>query len=273
MLSGRVHPRHGGAGCGARPGGCQRLGELHVGRIIAAIGEGDGIFAGVRQHVELVRQAAADGPGRRPNGAEAEAEAGEDRRVGAVHDLVGFLQRGMIDVEGVGVLHQEFACAHDTEARADLVAELGLDLVIAGRQLLVALDLAPDQIGDHLLVRRTEAELALMAVAQAQQLRAVLLPASGFLPQLGGLHDRHQQLQRAGAVHLLAHDVLHLAQHAQPERQPGVEPGGELADQAGTQHELMAHDLGVGRRLLQGGQREAGYTHGGDDLWRIERSA
>jgi hypothetical protein len=41
-------------------------------------------------------------------------------------------------VERIGVLHQEFARAHHAEARADLVAELGLDLVEVDRQLLVA---------------------------------------------------------------------------------------------------------------------------------------
>jgi len=39
------------------------------------------------------------------------------------------LQVGVIGVERVAVLHRELAPAHDAEARPDLVAELGLDLV------------------------------------------------------------------------------------------------------------------------------------------------
>jgi hypothetical protein len=41
----------------------------------------------------------------------------------------------VIGMEAVGVLHQELARAHDAEARPDLVAELGLDLVVVDRQL------------------------------------------------------------------------------------------------------------------------------------------
>jgi hypothetical protein len=68
-------------------------------------------------------------------------------------------------MEGVGVLHEELARPHDPEARPDLVAELGLDLIEVGRELLVAPYLAAHQIGDHLLVGGAEAELALVAVA------------------------------------------------------------------------------------------------------------
>jgi len=55
-----------------------------------------------------------------------------------IHFPIGFVQAGFVDVEGIGVLHQELARPHDTEARPDLVAELGLDLVKGHRQLLVA---------------------------------------------------------------------------------------------------------------------------------------
>jgi hypothetical protein len=57
-----------------------------------------------------------------------------------------------------------------------------------------------------------------MAVLHAQQFGAHLVPAAGFLPQFGRLHDRHQQLDGAGAVHFLAHDGFDLANHAQAHR-------------------------------------------------------
>jgi hypothetical protein len=46
--------------------------------------------------------------------------------------------------------------AHDAEARPHLVAELGLDLVEVDRQLAVALELAPRDVGDHFFMRRAE---------------------------------------------------------------------------------------------------------------------
>ena len=115
--------------------------------------------------MELVGGVAADAAGVRLHGPEVQAAALEDAAVGRVHDLVGLGQGVVVQVEGVGVLHQELARPHDPEARADLVAELGLDLVEVDRELLVAAQLVARQVGDDLLVGRAEAELPLVAVA------------------------------------------------------------------------------------------------------------
>ena len=117
----------------------------------------------------------------------------------------------------------------------------------------VALDFAARDIADHFLVCRAEAEIALVAVLDTQQFRAILFPARGFLPQLRWLHRRHQQFDGAAAVHFLADDVFNFAQHAQAERHPGVDAAGQAFDQAGPQHELVADDFGFGRSFLQSG--------------------
>ena len=113
-------------------------------------------------------------------------------------------------MKGVGVLHDEFARAHHAEARPHLVAELGLDLVEIDRQLPIALELAARDVGDDFLVGGPDHETAFVPVCQAQQLGPVFVPSPGFLPQLGRLDGRHQQFQRTGPVHLLAHDSLDL---------------------------------------------------------------
>jgi hypothetical protein len=159
----------------------------------------------------------------------------------------------LVEVEAVGVLHQELAAAHHAEARADLVAELPLDVVERARQVAVALHRVAEDGGDHLLVGRAVEHLALVPVADAQHLRAVGVVAAALAPQVGRLDGRHQQLDRAGAVLLLAHDLLDLLEHPKAERQPGVDAGGGLADEAGAQHQLVADDLGVGGRFLGDG--------------------
>ena len=50
--------------------------------------EGDRVLAGIGQHLELVRAGAADGAGVGRDGAELQAQAGEDARVGVVHVAV-----------------------------------------------------------------------------------------------------------------------------------------------------------------------------------------
>jgi len=164
-------------------------------------------------------------------------------------------------VERVRILHQEFARAHHAEARADLVAELPLDLVEIHRQLLVALQLGAREVGDHFLVRGTEAVVGFLAILDLEQLPAELLPAAGLFPELARLDRRHQQLERAGAIHFLAHDLLDLAQHAQAQRRPRVDARRELAHHAGAQHQLVADDLGVARHFLDRGEVESGKTH------------
>ena len=143
-----------------------------------------------------------------------------------------------------------------------LVAELPLDVVEVQRQLLVGLHVGAEDLGDHLLVGRAVQQLALVPVGDAQHLRAVGVVAAALAPQVGQLQGRHQQLDGAGAVHLLAHDLLDLLQHPQAQRQPGIDAGGLLPDHAGAQHQPVRDDLGLGRGFLQDGQEIARQAHG-----------
>ena len=139
----------------------------------------------------------------------------------------------------------------EPEARAHLVAELDLDLIEVERQLAVGAHLAADDVGDHLLVRRSDAELAIVAILEAQELGAVVLPAPALLPELGRAHRRHEDFLRAGAVHLLANDRLDPADGAQTERKKIVDAARDLTDHPRAHEELVAHDLGVGGVFLQ----------------------
>jgi hypothetical protein len=55
--------------------------------------------------------------------------------------------------------------------------------------------------------------------------------------------------------------LTYLAQHAQSQWQPGVEARGQLADQPGAQHQLMADHFGVGGGLFLGGNQEIAGSH------------
>src|SRR6266699_4119887 len=131
----------------------------------------------------------------------------------------------------VAVLHRELAPAHDAEARPDLGAERGLELVKVHGQLPIAAYLAARDIGDHFLVRGSDAKSAFMTVFETQQLRPVLPPAPRLLPQLRWLDRRHEELDCSGAIHFLSNDGLDLANYPQPQRHPSVNPAGEPPDQ------------------------------------------
>ena len=262
-LAGRGRAGHRLAGRRARAGGRQRLGFLHVGGVVAAGAVDDGVLAGVGDDLEFLAQITADGAGIGRHGAVAQAEAVEDGAVGLRHDLIAVLGAGFVAVEAVGILHDEFAPAHQAEARAALVAELGLDLVEVLRQLLVAAQVLTGDVGDHFLAGGLDHEITLVPVRDAQQLGPHLLEAAALLPEFARLHHRHGAFHGAGAVHLLAHDRLHLADHPQAHGHVGVDAGPELLDHAGARHELVAHDLGVGGRFLERGNVELGGFHEG----------
>jgi hypothetical protein len=242
------------------------LGKLDVRGVIGAAADRDRILARAREHLELVRPGAADLAGVGRDRAKLEAQAREDARVRVVHRLVALLQAFEIGVERVRVLHREFTRAHHAEARADLVAELGLDLVKVERKLAVALHFPPHEVAEHLFRGGRVAELALGAILDAQHQRAVKVPTPGLLPQFRRLHGRRQHLERPGAVHLLAHDGLHLSHHAQSQRHPCVKAAREFADERRPQHELVAREFGLLGRFLEGRQVVLGRSH---ELWGL----
>ena len=240
----------GGADVNERTG----LGQLDVGGVVAVGAVGDDVFTGIGDDLELVGAAAADRAGVGAHGAEHEAEAREDALIGLVHLVVGNGGALGVTVEGVGILHRELAAAHDAEAGATLVAELRLDVVEVHGKLTPALDFLTGDVSDDFFGSRLNHEGAIMTVLEAEKFGTVLFPAARLLPELGRLHERHQEFDRARAVHFLADDLLDLADRAQADRHVGVNAGGKLLDHAGTDHVLLADHISIGRRFFQRGK-------------------
>ena len=142
---------------------------------------GDQVFAGVGVDHELLRSGAAHGAGIGLDDDEAEAAAGEDGAVGLVVLVIAFVQAGGVDVEGVGVLHDELAHAEQAGLGARLVAELGLNLVPDLRQLLVTAELIARDGGHDLFVGHAQGELGAFAILQAEEVVAEDGPAAAFL--------------------------------------------------------------------------------------------
>ena len=224
-------------------------------------------LAGLGKRMELAGDRAADLAGIGLHGAELKAATRADALVGRVHPVVLLLQRFLRVMEAVAVLHDELAAAQQAEARTDLVAELRLDLVHVQRQLLVGAQLGAHERGDELLMGGAEAELMVVTVVEAHALGTVCIGAAGLLPQLLGLEHGHADLLGAACVHLLAHDVLDLGQHALAQGQKRVDAGSGLADEAGAQQQLMAGDLGISGIFLERGSvqgahaRDVGVVH------------
>ena len=85
-----------------------------------------------------------------------------------MHLLIGLFQRGLVQVEGVGVLHQKLARAHDAEPGSDLIPHFGLYLVEIKWELLITFNLIPHQAGDDFFVCGAQAKVPRVAVLNAQ---------------------------------------------------------------------------------------------------------
>ena len=210
-----------------------------------------------------MRAVSADGAGVGRNRTKGQAHALEDSNVGGIHRLVALAGGFDIAIERVRVLHRELAPAHHAEARPALVAKFGLDVIEIFRQRAVTAQLLARDVGDDFFAGRLDDEVAVVAVFHAQQLGPVLLKAPGLLPQLGWLHDRHQQLDSAGPIHLFANDRFDFANHPQAHRHVAVDAGAEPLDEPGAHHQLMADDLSVGGGFLECGYEELGGFHAG----------
>ena len=240
-------------------GARQALAHL-VACCVTAIAVHERGLAGLGKRMELAGDRAADLAGICLHGAELKAATRADALVGRVHPVVFLLQRLLRVMEAIAVLHDELAAAQQAEARADLVAELRLDLIHVQRQLLVGAQLGAHERGDELLMGGAEAELVIVAIVEAHALGTVRVGAAGLLPQLLGLEHGHADLLGAARIHLLAHDVLDLGQHALAQGQKRVDAGSGLADETGAQQQLMAGDLGIGGVFLQRGSIQGAHA-------------
>src|SRR6185503_18652935 len=131
------------------------------------------------------------------------------------------------------------------------ISEFCLDLIEVQRHLPIGADFAPEQISDHFLMSRPQAELALVAILEADQFFAVETPSAGFSPQLCGRRNRHEKLLGSGPVHLLTNDLFDLSNDPEAEREVCIDAGCHLANQAGAEHEPMADSFCLARVFSQ----------------------
>jgi hypothetical protein len=224
--------------------------DLDVRRIFAVVARDDRVLPRIGEDLELGARRSSDRAGVRRDETILEAHTIEDAAVRLPHRLVALLGGVLAHVERISVLHQEFAAAQEAAARAGLVAVFELNLVEVLRHVAPALDLAARDVGDDLFVRRSEMELGALAILQTEEGVAVEIPATGLLEVLPRQERRHEDLERARAIHLLADDSFDLLEHAKAERKEVVHAGADLADVAATHEQRMARVGSVGGSLL-----------------------
>ena len=122
-----------------------------------------------------------------------------------------------IDVESVGILHDELASAKHARFRPRFVTKLRLDLEPNLRKLPIAPELVARDRGENFFMGHAEAVIALAPVFESEHLLADVVPATAFFPELSWMEDGKVELLRADALHLFAHDGLDFARDAESE--------------------------------------------------------
>src|SRR5688572_22111106 len=98
---------------------------------------------------------------------------------------------------------------------------------------------------------RSQAELALVAILEADQFLAVEIPSAGFSPQLCGRGNGHEQFLGSSPVHLLTNDLFDLSNDPETEGEICVDTSRHLANQTGSEHKRMADGFRFARIFSQ----------------------
>ncbi len=139
-------------------------------------------FARRGKHDELVAEVAADRTRGRFHRNRANSHAREGAKIRQKLGVIAEPSAGLVEVEAVGVLHQEFAAAHHSEPRSHLVPEFPLYVVKHARKVAVALELVADDRGEHFLIGRPVEHLAVVAVADTQHFRPIGIVSTALAP-------------------------------------------------------------------------------------------
>ena len=192
--------------------GAHRL--LGVGRVATA-GAGDHrILAGKRGQDKLVGIFPADSPAVGFRHKYRQTAPAIDVAVGLGHSLIALLQALLVGVKAIGVLHGKFPYSHQARPGPELVPEFGLNLIQDHRQVPVALEIGPGDVGDYFFMGRGQNHRTPAAILQRKQIVPEGCPATGLLPQLHGLQGGQEQFLAAGGIHLFPNDAFNLADRA-----------------------------------------------------------
>ena len=118
--------------------------------------------------MKLMGVRTANGTAVRLDGGGIQAQALKNSRLGVIHDVVTALHILCTDIEGVRILHDEFARSHHPKTRPNLITELGLYLIEVEWQLSIAANFAASEDANHFFMGRAYAKPPIVSIGQAQ---------------------------------------------------------------------------------------------------------
>ena len=139
---------------------------------------------------------------------------GKNALVSLVALVVVLFQIRLASVEGVSILHCEFAHANKSGLWTRLIAEFCLDLVNHKGVFVVALAVFAHKLNGCLFVRHTKHNRATVAIVKAHKFFADGFVSARLLPDGCRHNHREAYLLAVDGVHFPAHDGLEFASYA-----------------------------------------------------------
>ena len=232
--------------------------RFRIRRKIAMFAIHDIRFPAFRERLKFVRETVSNRAAVCQDRTEMQPATRENPRVRIIHRPILTVESLIVRVKRIAIFHDEFAAAHETETRAQLVAIFIGNLIQGNGELLVRRRVHVDEHRHELLMRRPHAIFAPVPILQAEHFLAVHRPAARFLPNFRRLHNRHRNLLRARLVHFLANDRGNFLQRPPRERHIHVDAAGDFANHPRLQHINVAGHHGLRRNLPQCGTVQSG---------------
>ena len=189
--------------------------RFHIGTVTALGADNDGVLANVRQKHKFVGDFATHHAGVGCNGNNlGDAGLCKNAFVCLVALVVVLFQIRLASVEGVSILHCEFAHANKSGLWTRLIAEFCLDLVNHKGVFVVTLTIFAHKLNGRLFVSHAKYNRATVAVVKANKFLADGFVSAGLLPNGCRHNHRETYLLAVDGVHFPAHDGLEFASYA-----------------------------------------------------------
>ena len=156
------------------------------------------------------------------------------------------VETGLVDVEGISVLHDELPYPQQPRLRTWFIAKLGLNLIPDLGKLLVAAQFFAGDVGHHLFMGHAKTQVSALAILQAEHVVAHARPTAARFPNFTRIQSRQQEFL-PDFVHLFANNAHDFVNGSLTEEQVGVDSCAQLTDVSGTEKELVTGDFGVCR--------------------------
>ncbi len=167
-----------------------------------------------------------------------QTQAVKNAAVGVIHFRIAGIQSLLVDVKGIGVLHDEFTDPDQAEPRSGFVPVFVLDLVQVVGKVLVAAPIHGCSHREQFFMGRSQGVGFAIPVFQGEHVVPEGFPAAGLDIDFFRDNGRHQKFLGTFGIHFLADDFLDVFQDLLAHGHDHVNAVGDLFDHSSPDQQI-----------------------------------